>query len=143
MALALSGCWPGPEVGEELEELSPAPDVEGEVPDLTFAELQTTLFTPKCGNTYCHKGIPPPTAPMSMEPAVAYESLVGKPSTQVPRMMRVVPGDPAQSYLLLKLKGMAGSVGGTLSRMPLNKPALSAAQIAQVEAWIKRGAPND
>jgi mono/diheme cytochrome c family protein len=45
----------------------------------------------------------------------------------------VVPGDPAGSYLIAKLRG-APEICGT--QMPRNRPALSEEQIQVVEAWI-------
>ncbi|MGQ0504497.1 MAG: hypothetical protein ACT4TC_04195 [Myxococcaceae bacterium] len=110
---------------------------------LGFAELNTTVFQKSCGSSFCHEGNPPSMAPMSLDAAHAYSALVGKPSSQVPSMLRVAPGDPSKSYLLYKLKGTSGTVGASTKRMPLNKAPLDPAHIAEIEAWIKRGAPND
>lgn len=49
----------------------------------------------------------------------------------------VVPGKPAESLLVKKIKGLAGE------RMPQGKPALSADAIAQIETWIQEGAKLD
>ncbi len=46
----------------------------------------------------------------------------------------LVPGQPAKSPLVLRLKGEGGQ------RMPLAGPALSAAEIALVERWVAEGA---
>jgi len=51
----------------------------------------------------------------------------------------VVPGDAAASYLVHKLEG-TGICG---VRMPLGRPALSAAQIAAIRTWIDEGARNN
>ena len=48
-----------------------------------------------------------------------------------------VPEKPDESLLVKKLKGAAGK------RMPLNKPALSADQIAKVEKWVAEGGRFD
>ena len=49
----------------------------------------------------------------------------------------VVPGKPATSLLLRKIKGTAGD------RMPLKRPPLSDAVIAKFEKWIAEGAHFD
>jgi predicted CxxxxCH...CXXCH cytochrome family protein len=141
-------------VGEAIEDdgsLDPGGDGSGKGGNtdggskgpVTFSQLQSKVFVGSCTNTYCHAGAPPPAAPMSLEGAGAYAALVNTAASQAPSLMRVKPGKPNESYLVLKLKGQAGSVGGTPTSMPLNQPALDPAVIADVEAWILRGAPND
>src|SRR5690606_36400050 len=51
----------------------------------------------------------------------------------------IVPGKPAESLLIQKLKGMAAEG----QRMPLNRPAWSADRIALVEKWVTEGASFD
>ena len=65
--------------------------------------------------------------------------VVGVGSTQVPSMNFIEAEDPANSYLLLKLKGEGASVGGTSSVMPPSG-MLPAEQIQIVEDWIAAGA---
>jgi hypothetical protein len=62
--------------------------------------------------------------------------LVNAPSTEVPALMRVAPGNPDASYLIQKLEGTA-PVGG---RMPLGGSPLPAETIAVVRQWILEGA---
>ncbi len=62
--------------------------------------------------------------------------LVGVPSTEVPSLLRVKPGDPDNSYIIQKLEGHA-AVGG---QMPLGGPYLSTATIAFIRQWITDGA---
>jgi hypothetical protein len=68
--------------------------------------------------------------------SASFAALVNVNSTEVPALKRVMPGDPANSYLMHKLEG-SQSVG---SRMPLGGPFLDAAAIDQVRAWIQAGA---
>jgi hypothetical protein len=49
----------------------------------------------------------------------------------------VVPGKPAESLLIKKLRGQEGA------QMPLNRPALEESVIAKFEAWIADGAKYD
>lgn len=51
----------------------------------------------------------------------------------------IVPGKPAESLMVEKLKGTAAEGG----QMPLNRPAWSADKIALVEKWIAEGASFD
>jgi len=62
-------------------------------------------------------------------------------STQVPGLFRVDPGRPDSSYLVLKLEGLAGAVGGIGTQMPLGGQ-LTRAQIDSVRAWVAAGAPD-
>jgi mono/diheme cytochrome c family protein len=50
----------------------------------------------------------------------------------------IEPGDPASSYLFLKMTGAFRDAGGSGTNMPVR--ALGAAQIATVRAWIEAGA---
>lgn len=148
---AAPACWEGPRVGplNEAEFPMPGPEVDAGVGSvdagsaLPFSRLVTTIFVPNCADSSCHGGNPPPFAPMSLDATAAYATLVNRPSSQVPSMLRVAPGDPDESYLMKKLLGTARSVGGVDSTMPLLRPPLSAEQLELIRSWIARGAPND
>ena len=100
----------------------------------TFSSIQQRIFTPIC--TQCHAGAAAPLG-FSLEAAVSYGNLVHVPSVQLPSMVRIEPGAPSSSYLLLKLEGASGIVGG---RMPLGLPALSSDELRAVRDWIAAGA---
>ena len=58
-----------------------------------------------------------------------------------PGAIRVIPGDPDNSYLIQKLEGTTGIAG---RRMPFNGPPyLSDGQILIIRRWIALGAPNN
>jgi hypothetical protein len=132
--LALAACAP-PEVGPPID--------PGQGANATFSSLSQRIFVPSCAVSSCHAGNPPPSAPMSLEQGQAYASLVGAPSDEMPTLPRVAPGQPDQSYLLYKLRGTAGSIGGVATQMPLGQAPLTDAEIADIETWIANGAPND
>jgi hypothetical protein len=133
-----AACWRGPEVGEEqMQMLLPDGGVQ-----LGFHEIVDQILVPTCATSFCHKPDPPPAAPMSLEADKAYADTVGVNSSQQPHLKRIAPGDPANSYLVIKLRAETAVEHGT-TRMPLNKPQLSEDAIGQIEAWIARGAPND
>ena len=74
-----------------------------------------------------------------LESSAAYASLVGKPSVESD-LLRVKPGSPQQSYLLLKVEGRHLDAGGTGARMPFGATPLDAATIDILRQWIADGA---
>jgi hypothetical protein len=73
--------------------------------------------------------------------SVAYGNLVNAPSRGRPGAVRVIPGDPDNSYLIHKLEGRPGIVG---ERMPRGGgPFLSQGQMMVIRRWIELGAAND
>ncbi len=70
-------------------------------------------------------------------------NLVGVPSSQLPMFMRVAPGDPMNSYLIMKHAGDERIVNG---RMPLNNPTFFTdnPQLLDLErTWVMEGAQNN
>jgi hypothetical protein len=98
-----------------------------------FASIQTNIFTPIC--SVCHVGGGAPEG-LRLDAADSYNLLVGVPSTEVPSLLRVKPGDPVNSYIIQKLQGHA-AVG---AQMPYGGPYLSADTIAFIQQWITNGA---
>jgi len=133
--LVLAACG-GPEVGPPIDQGPPGAET-------SFHSLSERIFVPRCATSSCHAGNPPAFAPMSLEQDQAYSSLVGVPSKEAPSLQRVAPGRPDLSYILFKLHGTAANVGGLATRMPLGKEPLTEAEVADIEGWIARGAPND
>jgi hypothetical protein len=112
-----------------------APGGTGSAPPLSadFDSIQANIFTPIC--SVCHAGASAPEG-LHLDAGNSYNMLVGVPSTEVPSIMRVKPGDPDNSYIIQKLEGHA-AVGG---QMPLGGPYLSTATIAFIRQWITDGA---
>src|SRR3984885_10309125 len=99
----------------------------------TFDAIQANVFTPIC--SVCHIGATAPEGLM-LDAAHSYNLLVDHPSTEVPSILRVAPGDPTNSYIIQKLEGHA-AVGG---QMPLGETPLPASTIAFIAQWITDGA---
>lgn len=124
-------------------------DLTGPTPDLqpTFTSIQREIFasTDLAGRTACvschtNVGRPAPAGLVLLEGS-AYAALVNVPSTTKPGAIRVIPGDPENSYLIHKLEGRPGIVG---LRMPRNQgPFLTEGQMLVLERWIAIGAPNN
>ena len=100
------------------------------------------IFTASCALAGCHTGTAPQEG-LDLSAGNTFGNTVDIPSTQLPSMNRITPGDPAQSYLVHKIEGTQASAGGTGSRMPLGRAALSSTQIATIRAWITSGAQNN
>jgi hypothetical protein len=78
---------------------------------------------------------------LKLDPAdVAYSALVSHAvgAAACSSSVRVVPGDPANSYLIAKLRNTAGICG---VQMPRGRPPLPEEEIQTIEAWIQ-GLPH-
>jgi hypothetical protein len=125
-------------------------DVAGPTPNLTptFSSIQREIFetTDPSGRqacTNCHFVAPGRFTPggLNLTAGNSYAALVNGRSLTKPGAVRVVPGDPENSYLVHKLEGRAGIVG---ARMPATQgPFLTDGQILIIKRWIENGAPND
>ena len=123
-------------------------DLTGPTPNLepTFSSIQREIFesTDSSGRvlcTGCHTSAGrAPAGGLELTSAVAYANLVNVGSRGKPGAIRVIPGDPENSYLIHKLEGRPGIVG---ARMPLMGPALTEGQILVIKRWIELGARND
>jgi hypothetical protein len=101
-----------------------------------FESIQENVFTPIC--SVCHIGAGAPEG-LQLDAAHSYNLLVGVPSAEMPSLLRVKPGDPTDSYIVHKIKGPPGIVGG---QMPLNEKPLDQATMDAIMQWISNGAPN-
>jgi hypothetical protein len=101
-----------------------------------LAWIQDQIFNVSC-TTMCH-GATPPAATMSLRPGEARAALVDVRSTQFPDWMRVVPGNPAQSMLMVQIGGEPGPALEGL--MPWGMPKLCDEKIGAIRRWIAAGA---
>ena len=98
--------------------------------------IEDNVFTPICSK--CHIGASAPEG-LQLDAAHAYNALVGVPSVEEPKLQRVDPGNPDESYMVLKIEGAPGIEGG---QMPLGETPLPQATIDAIRQWITDGAPN-
>jgi polyvinyl alcohol dehydrogenase (cytochrome) len=111
----------------------------------SWKAIQATVIGPRCAG--CHGG----SGGLSgLEGCVTGHSvMVGVPSSQLPSMKRVEPGDPDRSWLVQKLDGTqnqfdAQCVGGFCgSAMPPGAVLLTPEEREAIRAWIRAGAQND
>lgn len=135
--LSAAGC------DQKLSSLAgPTPNLEP-----TFASVQSQIFesTDVAGRqacVNCHTNVGRnPSGGLNLAHAVAYDQIVNVVSARKPGAMRVIPGDPENSYLVQKLQGSAGIVG---VRMPQSGPPfLTDGQILILKRWIALGAPRN
>ena len=128
---------------EKLSKLAgPTPNLEP-----TFASVQTQIFetTDSAGRvacTNCHTNIGrTPSGGLNLVHDLAYDQIVNVPSARKPGAIRIIPGDPENSYLVQKLEGRPGIVG---LRMPFSgAPFLTDGQMLILKRWIAIGAPRN
>ena len=121
---------------------------DGEGPDakdlkntgtVSFSETIAPMLKSKCA--ICHL-TGQEAGNLALHPGAAYANLVGVKSSET-GLMRVKPGAPRESYLLMKLQGTHLDRGGSGGRMPLGGAPLSPQVIEQISAWIAAGAPDN
>jgi hypothetical protein len=129
---------------ESLSKLAgPTPSLEP-----TFASIQSQIFETTdsagrsaCTNCHTNNGGRNPSGGMNLNHDVAYDQLVNVASRGKPGAIRVIPGDPINSYFIHKLEGAADIAG---RRMPFNGPPyLTDGQITIIKRWIANGAPRN
>lgn len=108
---------------------------------VSFSTIQENVFNSSCALSGCHRG---PASPEGLDLSAgnAYENLVGVASEQVPELDRVDPGNPDDSYLIIKLEGGDRMADGS-ARMPRGREPLPEDQIDLIRTWIEKGAPRD
>jgi hypothetical protein len=109
-------------------------------PMVTLAEIQETIFTPKCATVFCHDAASA-NGDLVLVDGLSHSELVGVvpavPIAAQAGQLLVDPGDPENSFLLIKLLGPP--LGGG-SRMPLTGDPLSGDEIERIRNWIVNGA---
>jgi hypothetical protein len=100
------------------------------------------IFTANCALSGCHAGSAPVLG-QNLSSGLAYASIVNVPAQEAPGYLRVRPSFPDSSYLVHKIEGTPGELGGFGGRMPLGAPPLSDAEITTIRRWIAAGAPDN
>jgi hypothetical protein len=119
---------------------------EGSVTDPLgpYAAIQQEIFNPRCTSSSCHSAASR-AGDLSLIDGQSYDQLVNvEPDNAAARaagLLRVVPSDPEQSFLMRKTTGVLGPGEG--SPMPLSASPLSPDQIEMIRSWIADGALPD
>ncbi len=80
-------------------------------------------------------------AGLTLEAGASYKAIVSVASTES-KLVRIDPGKPEQSYLLLKIAGLHIKAGGQGSQMPPGAP-LDKETIDVIRTWVLEGAQNN
>lgn len=104
--------------------------------------IQTNVFTPSCSNfTSCHKGAATQAGGLNLEVDRAHDAMVNVPSTGFPTWKLVIPGDAANSYLMVAVGQYPGPLDPRVGTMPYNSRLLCREKRDAIERWIAAGAP--
>lgn len=104
-----------------------------------LAWIETNVFSATCARSNCHV-TGNEAGGLVLEAGKSHDYLVNMPSTVDHGMMRVLPGDPTQSYLLVALGGEPGMPPeGTV--MPWGGlPMLCSQEVDAIKRWVMAGA---
>jgi hypothetical protein len=126
----LSAACPGPE---------PTPTI-----DPTLTAIQASIFTPSCNFSSCHSN-GSAAGGLILASGSSFAKLVDVVSAQTTAknqgLLRVKPGDPDHSFLMIKLKAVVSASYG--DHMPDTGQQLSDAQLTAISNWITLGAQDD
>ena len=136
-------------LGQVIDPTPPADDEEPlPVERGLFHETVRPIFEQYC--SACHSESSP-QAGMSLgghiSSADVVANLVNRPTMDGGQFLRIVPGSPEQSWLYLKVSGMAADAGcmgaacNPQTMPPTGQVTLSAEQLAAIRNWIEQGAP--
>ena len=104
---------------------------------VSFAADVQPIFTANCVICHTSGGA---SAGLDLSAGNAYANTVNVMSGEIPALKRVLPGDPANSYLYRKITNAPGII---LSPMPFGAFPMPQAQIDTIGAWIALGALNN
>ncbi len=110
----------------------------------TFERIQTQIFDNSCSSDSCHSSVGA-AGGLILEAGHSWDQLHDhvptNPFAASRGMMRVMSGDPDQSFLFAKLTDRLAAGEG--QSMPYNAAPLDDATIEVVRAWIEAGAPAE
>ena len=108
----------------------------------TFTEVRDELLLKSCALSSCHGS---GTGDLSFDaaaPDAVYSALVDVPSAGAPGFTLVVPGDPDNSYLVMKLEAHADIVDDPMPP-PFGLLDQDPEMVDRVRSWIADGAPDN
>ncbi len=151
--LLLAGCGAGS--GEGLDEngvplgqaSAPACKSAGTPPETppqpgaplepTLASIQANVFSPTCAVSGCHGGTAAQQG-MRLDPGFSAGNLICVLVPRDPSKIRVIPGDPNNSFIIQKLEGKPIPLLG--DQMPQGGQPLPQSTIDVIRQWIQNGA---
>jgi hypothetical protein len=138
LLIGLSGC------DEKLSDIAgPSPNLQPSFASIQSEIFETTDASGRAACTQCHTDVGGrnPSGGLNLRHDLAFANLVNVASRAKAGAIRVVPGDPENSYVIHKIEGRPGMVG---ERMPrTGGPYLTSGQVSIIKRWITTGAKND
>ncbi len=108
---------------------------------VSFERQIQPILSYECAVSGCH--VPGnPMAGLVLAAGFSYGQLVNVPSTEVPSMLRVNPGDPATSYLWLKISKNPPPSGWQMPA-PATGSVMPASEQDLIQRWILQGAASN
>ena len=108
-----------------------------------LSAIEQRIFAPNCAFSSCHSVFGAAGA-LVLAPGRSFAQLVSHSCAQdaarAEGLLRVVPGDPAHSFLLMKLHTIDPKYG---DRMPQNALPLDDSDLSSIEEWIREGAQDN
>jgi hypothetical protein len=106
---------------------------------VSYGEVQAVFE--KYGCTGCHPGV---NSSLDLTEGSSYDELVGISALEDPTLFRVVAGDPARSFLYLKLGGEppVADIPAIGTRMPPRAPPIDPDDLDLIRRWILQGAKD-
>jgi hypothetical protein len=143
-SVMLTGVAPAAEAGPPAFSSTIQPILTGVAPAAeagppSFSSTIQPILTDNC--VACHQTGAAQQG-LVLEDGLAFAHLAGRQSREAP-MPLVTPGQPEQSYLVLKLEGTHLSARGADARMPLGGAPLSDAELEAIRQWVAAGAQNN
>jgi hypothetical protein len=123
---------PMPDAGVDPDPL----DVSGTVAEPgSLDDLHGRIIAKRCSGQpgLCHNG---QFEPNLSTPGLTYAYLVNRPAIEKPTLLRVTPGNAAQSLFIDKIRNR----NGVATQMPLGAEPLAEEDIQALEKWIDDGA---
>ncbi len=126
------------DAGSDPDAAIPLTECEEATLHSDLAWIQDHVLTPSCATSTCHAGASPDVG-LSLELGRSHVNLVNRNTSTVTGWRRVVPGQVAQSYLVVAL-GRAAGPEPRDGFMPLGAEPLCVEKLEAIERWIAAGA---
>ena len=129
--------WLSKSYGRVRPQSTKAVVAESNVPE-ELSQQVVEIFKDNCTLIGCHSGSDP-RRELKLTKEAYLSTTVNQPSIDKPELMRVDPGKPDSSYLVMKIRG-AENIKGV--RMPFGRDPLAESKIDIIVEWINQLGPD-